>query len=109
MAEVEQARAMYQQRRLREKLFPDGARLFGEPAWDMLLDLFIAHQEDRAVRVTSACIGACAAPTTGLRWLASLEQNGLVRCWQEERDKRTRRVALTPTAVEIMLRYFGTL
>ena len=60
------ARKAYALRRKRAALFgnPD---LFGEPAWDILLDLYIAAGEGKPVSVSSACIGSAAPATTGLR------------------------------------------
>ncbi|MGM3253246.1 hypothetical protein ACS22W_25800, partial [Escherichia coli] len=40
---LELARRTYADRRRRDKLFQPG--LFGEPAWDILLDLFISAKE----------------------------------------------------------------
>ncbi|WP_156839397.1 MarR family transcriptional regulator [Novosphingobium aquimarinum] len=58
----ELARQAYADRRRRPKIFAN-EDLFGEPAWDILLDLFIAEKERRRVSVTSACIGS-AVPST---------------------------------------------
>lgn len=79
--------------------------MFHEPAWDILLDLFIAHERGLATSVTSACNAACVPATTAMRWLATLERRDLVRRWNHERDGRTRLVGLTPQAMEMMLRY----
>jgi hypothetical protein len=59
------ARRMYLERRQREKHFP--SNLFGEPAWDILLDLYVAAKENVKIATTSACIGGSVPPTTGLR------------------------------------------
>jgi len=56
------ARHTYRRRRSRILFFEES--LFGEPAWDLLLDLFIAAKERKRVPVTSACIGA-AVPHNG--------------------------------------------
>src|SRR6478752_3443507 len=50
--------------------------LFAEPAWDMLVDLFIAHLEGQQVYVSSLCIAAGVPPTTALRYIQDLERNG---------------------------------
>jgi len=63
---VELARQTYDDRRRRNKIF-QSEELFGEPAWDILLDLFIAAKERRRVSVTSACIGSAVPSTTALR------------------------------------------
>lgn len=38
-----------------------GTSLFADPAWDMLLDLFLAGEEGRRVSVSSLCIGSSIA------------------------------------------------
>ena len=47
----------YNMRRQREKIF-GGADLFGEPTWDILLDLFIGELKNTKMQTTSVCIGA---------------------------------------------------
>lgn len=102
------ARELYAQRRLRDRMF-DGVVPLGEPGWDMLLDLFIAHQEGRMIRVTSACIGSVAPPTTGLRMLGQLEQRGLVQRHPELTDRRSSRVTLTPEAVTLLIDFLTSI
>jgi hypothetical protein len=46
------AERLYAERRRRDEYFP--AALFGEPAWDLLLALFIAHDEGRHVSLQEA-------------------------------------------------------
>jgi Winged helix DNA-binding domain len=87
------AREIYAVRRRRHKALP--ADLFGEPTWDILLDLYIAAREDRRVPTTSACIGAHVPPTTALRWLRILEARGLVEREDDGRDGRRTFVCLT--------------
>ncbi|MBC2669400.1 winged helix DNA-binding protein [Novosphingobium piscinae] len=99
------ARAEYRRRRNRGQFF-DNDTLFGEPAWDMLLDLFIAGLEGKQVPVTSACIGACVPTTTALRWLALMEERGLVVREPDPTDARRAHVRLSPEAMERMERYF---
>jgi len=81
----------------------------GEPGWDMLLDLFIAYQEGRAIRVTSACIGSGAAPATGLRVLSQLEQSALVERHPELSDRRSNLVTLTPHAVTLVINFLSAI
>ncbi|KEO98904.1 hypothetical protein EH32_07300 [Erythrobacter litoralis] len=99
------ARKAYAARRRRAAIFgnPD---LFGEPAWDILLDLYIAHVERKDVSVSSACIGSAAPPTTGLRWLGVLADHGLVLREHDPADQRRVLVRLTPAGLDAMDRYF---
>ena len=93
------ARGIYRDRRARETFF-DKQRIFGEPAWDVLLDLYIASFHNTNVTVTSACAAANVPVTTALRWLSLLEADGLV---VRSRDARLRMfVSLTPKATELM-------
>jgi hypothetical protein len=75
-AAVEEARRLYHQRRMRDEAF--GPALFGEPAWDLLLDLYIAASEVRPVSVIAASIAASVSTEAAARWLTLLEEHGLV-------------------------------
>lgn len=99
------ARKAYALRRKRGAIFgnPD---LFGEPAWDILLDLFIAQGEGKSVSVSSACIGSAAPATTGLRWLGVLADEGLIKREPDPEDNRRVMVRLTHTGRAAMERYF---
>lgn len=101
------ARKTYALRRKRAAIFgnPD---LFGEPAWDILLDLFIAQGEGKTVSVSSACIGSAAPATTGLRWLGVLADEGLVVRENDSEDHRRVMVRLTATGQAAMERFFDT-
>lgn len=99
------ARETYNVRRKRARFLP--ADLFGEPTWDILLDLYVATCENRAVPTTSACIGAHVPPTTALRWLRILEARGLVEREEDGSDGRRTFVRLSAqglTAMEDWLR-----
>ena len=99
------ARRTYRHRRSRALFFEES--LFGEPAWDLLLDLFIAAKERKRVPVTSACIGAAVPTTTALRWLAILEERGLVVREADPTDARRIFVRLTAEAYAKMVAYFA--
>lgn len=86
------AERIYDGRRRRNRFLDDD--LFGEPAWDMLLDLFINHARKQRVPTTSLCIASQAPTTTALRWISILEQRGLVRRISSERDQRVHYVEL---------------
>jgi hypothetical protein len=101
------ARKTYALRRKRAAIFgnPD---LFGEPAWDILLDLFIAQGEGKPVSVSSACIGSAAPATTGLRWLGVLADEGLIVRENDPEDNRRVLVRLTPAGRAAMERFFDS-
>lgn len=93
----------YINRRQRRRHF--SAELFGEPAWDILLDLFQARIEGKMITVTSACIAADVPLTTALRWLGVLEQQGLVERNRNVKDHRSIWVRLTDSGMAAMIEY----
>lgn len=103
----ELARQKYEDRRRRTKIFRT-EELFGEPAWDILLDLFIAAKERRRVSVTSACIGSAVPSTTALRWIAILEKQGLLVREADPGDARRVYVKLSARGYAAMLEYFAS-
>lgn len=103
---AEFARGAYRDRRRRSDIFDD-INLFGEPAWDILLDLFIAAKERKRLPVTSACIGAAVPSTTALRWLTVLEEKGLILREHDTTDARRIFVRLSTEGYEKMVAYFA--
>lgn len=97
----------YENRRLRNSYLD--CELFGEAAWDILLDLFIQRAQGRKVPVTSSCIAADVPMTTALRYVTSLEQMGFIKRQQSRSDQRTRFLELTDEAVSRMSRYLRDL
>ncbi len=94
-------------RQARAKFF-DSA-LFGDPAWDMLLDLTAAHGEGGQVSVTSLCIAAGVPATTALRWLTQMVESGVFIRVPDPADKRRAFIALSDTAIAAMAGYFASL
>lgn len=100
------ARALYRDRRVRDGAFKE-LEIFGEPAWDLLLDLYIASHDRKVVSVTAACAASAVPVTTALRWLGQLERQGLVDRSPDPNDRRRMLVSLTPKAVTLMEGYLG--
>jgi len=93
--------------RRRRRNYLDGD-IFGEPGWDILLDLFAARLKDQMISVTSACIAGDVPSTTGLRWLRQLECSGLVERIDNPNDQRSSFVRLTDKANQAMRDYFDS-
>ena len=100
-------RRIVRQRQLRARFF-DG-ELFGDPAWDMLLDLTAARAEHTRVSVTSLCIASGVPPTTALRWIGQMTDAGLLCRVEDETDRRRAFITLTDKAADAMARYFAEL
>ena len=99
------AEETYRDRRKRARHFPK--RLLGEPAWDILLDLYAAAGRGQEVSVSSACLAADAPPSTALRWLQHLEDEGLVERLPDPTDARRHFARLTDAGRERMNAYFA--
>jgi len=65
-----EALRMSASRRVRDRLF--GRDLFPNPAWNILLELFVAAEEGRNVTIKSACVAAGVPQSTALRHIAHL-------------------------------------
>ncbi|MFS0773320.1 winged helix DNA-binding protein [Sphingomonas sp. 1P08PE] len=94
-------------RRLRDSFFHAG--LFEDPAWDMLLDLYAAHLERVQVSVSSLCIAAAVAPTTALRWMGRMTEEGLLQRQPDPTDRRRVFIALAPRGLAGMEGYAAAL
>lgn len=70
------AERLYAQRRARDAFFPPD--LFGEPAWDLLLALFMALQEGREMKLGEACEAAGVSGPEGRTLLTRVEKAGLI-------------------------------
>jgi DNA-binding MarR family transcriptional regulator len=103
----EEARRLYRDRRRRSEIFGTES-LFGEPAWDILLDLFIAAIAGERRSVTDACVGAAVPMTTALRWLQTLERKGLIVRNRDPKDSRRNFVSLSTKGINRMAEVFST-
>ncbi len=93
-------RSIIRVRRMRDHFFQSD--LFADPAWDMLLDLMAARVERQRVAVSSLCIAAAVPPTTALRWIKSLCDQGLfVRVADPEDGRRVFIELSTETAARM--------
>lgn len=101
------ARELIRQRRLRSEYLP--ASLFAEPAWDMLLDLYAAHYEEKPVAVSSLCIAANVPSSTALRSIEAMTREGCIVRSRDPGDGRRIFITLSDTARVGMDAYFDAL
>lgn len=88
-------------RREREELL--GVDIFGEPAWDLLLDLFIQHVDGQRTNSKSAAMAARAPTSTAMRYLNILVDTGLVIKAPSPHDLRVQYVTISPRGYNAML------
>lgn len=69
--------------------------MFGEPAWDMLLILYVTETSGMPQTVTSLSRLSGASSTTALRWLDYLKREKLVSRQRHPTDRRLTHITLT--------------
>ncbi len=69
--------------------------LFGEPAWDILLDLALARIEYRRPYITSVCAASGAPQTTALNHIGVLIEAGLAYREPDHSDGRRHWLRIT--------------
>ncbi|HEX7782911.1 MAG TPA: hypothetical protein VF509_08900 [Sphingobium sp.] len=72
-------------RRYREKLFGE---IFADPAWDMLLELYLAELEKRQLSVTAVSVAGAVPPSTGIRWITTMTEAGMIERVADPYDRR---------------------
>lgn len=87
------ARLILQYRKMRRHYLPQ--EIFGEPGWEMLLDLFINRNDGKPVNVSSLCLATDAPKTTALRYIDLLFEQGLIRKTPSPQDGRIIYIDLT--------------
>lgn len=100
---------IYSARRIRKSVFGNDCDLFGEPAWDILLDAAIMESRGKKVSVTSACLAADVPSTTALRYVSALEERGFMSRDIDPFDNRKKYVRLTPKGRRVLRQYVDTL
>ena len=95
------AERLYSDRRKRDEHFPPG--LFGEPAWDLLLALYVEHEDGRELSLAEAYRAAGTDAEAGLKVIRKLESEGLATRIGPEGGT----VRLTEQAVERLRDYLA--
>lgn len=99
------AKRMYQSRRARDQVFGKHAGLFGEPAWDILLDLSDYRDRGQVISVGSACLASGVPHTTALRTINCLVDQGLINKLPDRLDRRRSNLELTQDGLELLERW----
>lgn len=104
---LEIARVVVASRQSRKAYF--ASSIFGEPAWDMLLTLYVADREGMPVTVGRLAQLSDARLTTAIRWIEYLEQSGLIERRDHPHDARVVLIELTEQAIDKLETYFRDL
>ena len=102
---VQAARKVLQRRKSRRKHF--GASMFDEPAWEMLLTLFVTENEVGPISIGRLTETVGTPGTTALRWIDYLVQQELVRRKPHPTDARQTLLALTELGRGKLRSYFA--
>ncbi|WOE76140.1 hypothetical protein [Alterisphingorhabdus coralli] len=100
-------RAHLAARNVRDEIFQKD--LFGEPSWNILLDLYSAHHAGKAISITSACIASGAPPTTALRHISALQNEGYIERIEDTSDKRVVYIHMTHKGIEVIEKWASAL
>lgn len=100
---TELVRAIIEARNARKRFF--GEQLFADPAWDILLELYVLRCDQRRASVSKLSLGAGVPTTTALRWIEKLHSDGLVEREPDPLDARRVWVALSDQGFQAMQSY----
>ena len=84
-------------------------KLFADPAWDMLLELYAATLTERRMSVSRLTARAGVPMTTALRWIRVLEREELIDREADRLDGRRIFLSLTNKGRRAMIAYFEEL
>jgi hypothetical protein len=97
---VEEARRLYRMRRMRDAQF--GAELFGEPAWDLLLDLYITRGQNELGSSIGGGLAAFTPSATAAPYIVKLRECGLVEPAHTSKNSTAALVTLSDSGFERM-------
>jgi DNA-binding MarR family transcriptional regulator len=87
-------------RKLRDRAF--GAELFSDPAWSILVELYVALAQGQAMSVGDACVVSALPLTSALRLCRHLQDRNLVVRERDPGDRRRVLLRLSDTAYQAL-------
>lgn len=94
-------------RRMLRRQLVGASWLFGEPAWDMLIDLFVHELEEKPVATSSLCLASGVPMSSALRLVQRLCDAKLIQRHADPRDGRRSFVRLSPDLRRRLTAYFA--
>ncbi len=101
------ARQVLVGRKQRDRFFDP--MLFSNPAWDILLNLFVATSEGRSVTVLDSCLASTVPQGVALRWLGYLKQEEMVVESADPAHSRQTLIRLSDQTRLAIAAYLGSL
>jgi len=96
---LERAQTISRVRAARERFL--GRAAIGEPAFDLLLCLYVRSRKEQT-SMTRLAGSAGVAYSSAMRWIRYLADKGLVECSESRSDRRATSVQLTPSGRAVM-------
>lgn len=87
-------------RKARDRIFR--SPLFQNPAWDILLDIYVHRGSGKESCVNDVCIASGAPATTVLRWVGVLVEEGLLERERDRSDRRRTILKLSPVGLRLI-------
>ncbi|RYF06400.1 MAG: MarR family transcriptional regulator [Oxalobacteraceae bacterium] len=100
---INRANTLLAERRLRRQHLP--AELFHEPAWDMLLALFVAGEDPQPMNIKALVAMADAPVTTSQRWIEHLYKLRLIDRVIDPADRRRVEISLSAMGQDAVTSY----
>jgi DNA-binding MarR family transcriptional regulator len=107
MGRAELAQRLLHQRQARKQFL--SASLFHEPAWELLLCLYVAHDQRTPLNVKHLVSLIDAPTTTSQRWIDQLVHMKLVNRVVDPVDRRRLEISLSEAGASAMGRYLDML
>ncbi|MGU3389297.1 hypothetical protein [Sphingomonas sp. M1A8_2b] len=104
---VDHAQMVLQERRMRRQFLP--GELFHEPAWDMMLALFVSRDERLPMNIKALVSMSDAPVTTSQRWIEHLHKLKLIDRVIDPTDRRRVEISLSHTGDQAMKAYLRAL
>jgi DNA-binding MarR family transcriptional regulator len=83
--------------------------LFADPAWDMLLELYVAQLSQRRMTVSRLSEASGVPSTTALRWIETLVRHGLADRRNDPLDGRRVYISLSAEGCRAIQDYLDSL
>ena len=83
--------------------------IFGDPCWDILLELTAARIQGQPVPVSSACTATNLPFSTALRYIRQLVDLGMIKRWKDPNDRRRDLLDVEDAAFDAMKALIGNM